>query len=208
MVADRPRRAWAAFLTGANTGAPSPVPAPDAGGGGDEAGSGTDPDPRPRARSRAATRPAPVATRRLRPVTAPTAPPVVPTRVPPGAVPPGAVPPAGPPPGTLPAGAVPTPGSLPPGSVLVVEEDLEADPLVDPRYDLDDRNWVRYRPSRSGLMRTVLFVLLALASVLWVRGQIYAWIDRQIDPAGEPGELVEFTIPDGATTNDVASDLA
>ncbi|RMH84216.1 MAG: endolytic transglycosylase MltG [Actinomyces sp.] len=33
-------------------------------------------------------------------------------------------------------------------------------------------------------------------------------MDRQIDPAGEPGELVEFTIPDGATTNDVASDLA
>lgn len=199
MAADR--RSWAAFLTGTSTGAPSPVPPSDDASDGDGAADGGATATRPRPRG--ATRPAPTGTRRLRPVTAPVAPPVGPP-----AAPPGALPPPGPPAGMVPPAAVPAPESLPPGSVLVVEEDLEADPLVDPRYDLDDRNWVRYRPSRSGLVRTVLFVVLALASVLWVRAQIYAWIDRQIDPGGEPGGVVEFTIPDGATTNDVASDLA
>ncbi|MDE0517310.1 MAG: hypothetical protein OXH43_13330, partial [Acidimicrobiaceae bacterium] len=32
------------------------------------------------------------------------------------------------------------------GSMVVVEEELDDDFIVDPVYDADDRNWVRYRP--------------------------------------------------------------
>ncbi len=199
------RGRWAAFLTGAAEGTPSPVPPPDGDDGGSVMPGRTGSRRGTPTTAGTTARPDRRAPRRVvRPVAAPG---------PPAAwIPPAGADAAGPTgPGTppIPPGSIPVPTEpLPPGSVLVVEEDLEADPLVDPRYDLDDRNWVRYRRPRSGVVRTALVVLLALASVLWVRGQIYAWIDRQIDPAGPPGDEIDFTIPEGATTNDVATELA
>ena len=91
--------------------------------------------------------------------------------------------------------------------MLVLEEDPLGEPVVDPRYDLDDRNWVRYRSSWGGFIRLVLFVVLIVMAVMWVRGRIYSWIDAQIEPSGAMGDVVEFTIPEGASVNDVASAL-
>jgi len=91
--------------------------------------------------------------------------------------------------------------------LLVIEEDPHGDPVVDPRYDLDDRNWVRYRSTWGGFLRLVLFALLIVLAVMWIRGRIYSWVDAQIEPSGPVGDLIEFTIPEGASTNDVASAL-
>lgn len=91
--------------------------------------------------------------------------------------------------------------------MLVIEEDPHGDPVVDPRYDLDDRNWVRYRSTWGGFLRLVLFAVLIILAVMWIRGRIYSWVDAQVEPAGPVGELIEFTIPEGASTNDVASAL-
>lgn len=94
------------------------------------------------------------------------------------------------------------------GVEYVFEDDPYADPLVDPRYDADDRNWVRYRPNWGGYLRFVILGLLIVFFIFWVRARIYNWIDGEIVPDGPRGEAVEFIIPNGASTNDVASQLA
>ena len=93
------------------------------------------------------------------------------------------------------------------GTTVVVEEDLGDDPLVDPVYEADDRNWVRYRPMWGGFARLVLLVLIILTAVLWTRGRIYGWIDAQITPEGPHGGAVELTVPQGASVNEIAGEL-
>jgi len=107
-----------------------------------------------------------------------------------------------------PPGAVIVAGVDSNGVEYVFEDDPTAEPLVDPRYDLDDRNWVRYRTSWGGIFRIILLILFVFFAVGWVRGKVYTWIDAQIDPAGPVGAEVAFNIPNGASTNDVASSLA
>ncbi len=107
-----------------------------------------------------------------------------------------------------PPGAVIVAGVDADGVEYVFEDDPMADPLVDPRYDLEDRNWVRYRNSWGGIFRILILILLVLFAAGWVRGKIYTWIDAQITPAGSVGAEVDFDIPKGASTNDVASALA
>ncbi len=107
-----------------------------------------------------------------------------------------------------PPGAVIVAGIDSNGVEYVFEDDPSADPLVDPRYDLDDRNWVRYRTSWGGIFRIVLLILLALFAAGWIRGRVYGWIDAQVNPAGPIGAEVDFNIPNGASTNDVATLLA
>ena len=89
----------------------------------------------------------------------------------------------------------------------VVVDDPGADPMVDPGYDMVDRNWVRYRPAWGGFLRFVIFVGLVVAAVVWARGRVYEWVDAQVAPGGEPGEEVELTIPSGASVNEVAAAL-
>lgn len=107
-----------------------------------------------------------------------------------------------------PPGAVIVAGVDANGVEYVFEDDPAADPLVDPRYDLDDRNWVRYRTSWGGIFRIVIFIVFVLFVAGWVRGKAYGWIDAQIDPPGPIGAEIDFNIPKGASTNDVASSLA
>ncbi|MDE0162276.1 MAG: endolytic transglycosylase MltG [Acidimicrobiaceae bacterium] len=93
------------------------------------------------------------------------------------------------------------------GSMMVVEEELDDDFIVDPVYDADDRNWVRYRPFWGGFMRLVVLGVVVAAAVLWVRGRVYGWVDAQITPEGLPGDAVELTIPQGASVNEIAGEL-
>ncbi len=106
-----------------------------------------------------------------------------------------------------PPGAVIVAGVDTNGVEYVLEDDPEAQPLVDPRYDHEDRNWVRYRTSWGGFLRIVALIIIVIWLVGAVRGRIYGWVDDQIEPAGDQGALVEFNIPDGASTNGVATEL-
>lgn len=106
-----------------------------------------------------------------------------------------------------PPGVVVSAGLDADGVEYVFEDDPTASPLVDPRYDADDRNWVRYRTSWGGFLRLIGLVLLIAILVVTVRGRIYGWIDDQIEPAGPQGEAVSFTIAEGAAVNDIATDL-
>lgn len=93
------------------------------------------------------------------------------------------------------------------GAMVVMEEELGDDPLVDPVYDADDRNWVRYRPFWGGFARLVVLLVVLVLAVGWVRGRIYGWVDAQITPEGLPGDAVELTIPQGASVNEIAGEL-
>ena len=93
------------------------------------------------------------------------------------------------------------------GAMVVVEEELGDDPLVDPVYDADDRNWVRYRPFWGGFARLVVLAVVVILAVGWTRGRIYSWVDAQITPEGLPGDAVELTIPQGASVNEIAGEL-
>jgi UPF0755 protein len=94
------------------------------------------------------------------------------------------------------------------GVEYVFEDDPGADPLVDPRYDADDRNWVRYRTSWGGFLRIVALVVLVLVVIVTARSRVYGWIDDQIEAGGDHGDEVPFTIETGAAVNDVATKLA
>lgn len=107
-----------------------------------------------------------------------------------------------------PPGAVLVAGVDPDGTEWVLEDDPEAFPLVDPRYDDEDKNWVRYRTSWGGFLRFVALVLFSVWLVFAVRDRIYQWVDDQIEPAGLQGlDAIEFVIPTGASTNNVATSL-
>ncbi|MYE09111.1 MAG: endolytic transglycosylase MltG, partial [Acidimicrobiaceae bacterium] len=93
------------------------------------------------------------------------------------------------------------------GSMVVVEEELDDDFIVDPVYDADDRNWVRYRPFWGGFARLVVLVVVLVLAVGWFRGRIYGWVDAQITPEGLPGDAIELTIPQGASVNEIAGEL-
>ena len=106
-----------------------------------------------------------------------------------------------------PPGAVLVAGVDQEGVEYVLEDDPQAMPMVDPRYDYDDKNWVRYRTSWGGFIRLILLVIAIIWLITTVRGRIYGWVDAQIEPEGDPGDLVEITIPNGASTNNVATIL-
>ena len=91
--------------------------------------------------------------------------------------------------------------------MVVVEEELDDDFVVDPVYDADDRNWVRYRPFWGGFARLVVLVVVLVLAVGWARGRIYGWVDTQITPEGLPGDAIELTIPQGASVNEIAGEL-
>ena len=79
---------------------------------------------------------------------------------------------------------------------------------IDPSYDAADRNWVRYRPRWGSLPRLLLFGFILVVAIVWIRERIYVWVDDQINPEGQIGGIVEYTLPPGASVNDVATDLA
>jgi peptidoglycan lytic transglycosylase G len=194
-VADprRPRRSIAAFLTGQadeeipESAKPPPLPP-----------SATDapliPDEPPR-------RPA---TRVVRPAAA------APRSVPPVAVGPDGeeIPIIALPDYAAPPGVVVSAGHDANGVEYVFEDDPGATPLVDPRYDAQDRNWVRYRTSWGGLLRIVGFVVLVLVVVVTIRNRAYDWIDDQVNAGGDLGEPVPFTVQPGSAVNDIATELA
>jgi UPF0755 protein len=97
------------------------------------------------------------------------------------------------------------------------DEDEQA---IDDAYGAEDDDWddeddwadeedyveLRRESSRG---RRVLAVLGGVALVLLLAiGGAGFWVSRQIDPGGEPGEVVELEIPQGATSDDIGKLLA
>ena len=72
---------------------------------------------------------------------------------------------------------------------------------------IDRRDWVRM-PRRTGpVFRFLVVGFIVFLGVFAVYGRVTTWWDDQYDPPGEPGDSVEFTIPSGATANDVTQQL-
>lgn len=60
-------------------------------------------------------------------------------------------------------------------------------------------------PEEGGWVRKVAFVLVALLLVVGVLfGGAWLWLQRQLDPPGEPGAEVTIEVPEGATASQVA----
>ncbi len=71
----------------------------------------------------------------------------------------------------------------------------------------EDANFVRVRPAWFRLLRAVAAVaLIGYVGLIGFRG-VKGWFDRQLDPAGEPGEAITVIVPIGATTADIGGIL-
>ncbi len=75
--------------------------------------------------------------------------------------------------------------------------DAPADPVA------DEGQWVDYREPMSGRKRLVIVLASILALVVFAAGATYVWVQRQIDPPGAAGEVVEVEIVSGSTTEDI-----
>ena len=93
------------------------------------------------------------------------------------------------------------------GTEYIFEDDPTIDPVVDPQYNVQDRNWVRYRKYWGTPLRLFGIVVLIVFVVANVRGRIYSWIDDQIVPPGALGEPLEFNIGAGESVNQIATNL-
>ncbi len=77
------------------------------------------------------------------------------------------------------------------------------DVLFDQEYEDDQGHRERRGPRRVLVALGVVVLVLVLAV-----GAVFLWAKGKIDPSGDPGELVALTIPEGATTADIAELLA
>ena len=93
------------------------------------------------------------------------------------------------------------------GTEYVFEDEPDADPLVDPRYDAEDRNWVRYGSHWGGFLRLLGVAVIIFFLLTTIRGRIYDWIDEQIVPEGPIGEPVIFAVGNGEAVNQIATNL-
>lgn len=81
-----------------------------------------------------------------------------------------------------------------------------AGPVRREAVDPDDGEYVELPPEgRAPAWLIGLGVLVLVVGA--VVGAAWFWYQRQVDPPGEPGEVVAVVIPEGATTSDVASIL-
>ncbi len=93
-------------------------------------------------------------------------------------------------------------GEGPPSGPPVTEVEL-----AQAAYDANPRNWTRIRRRSGPLVRfSVIALVLVLFGAFTARAA-NRWIDGQIHP-GDPGEEVAFTVEEGWTTNDIASELS
>jgi UPF0755 protein len=129
------------------------------------------------------------------------------------------------PPGTPPAGYAPGPvgpGSAATGSQPVPyapdtygaegysDDAYGDDTYYDDDYDEYDEGGgeegdLRRRRGCRAVLVTLAVLVLAVAVGGWFA---WSWVQRRIDPAGEPGETVLVEIPEGSSTSDIGQELA
>jgi UPF0755 protein len=86
------------------------------------------------------------------------------------------------------------------------DEDTSDDPEVVADRDRPRRRNRRRPPDRR--RRWPILLALALLLVVLAVGLGAVWLQRHIDPPGDPGQQVSVEVPQGATTSDVADLLA
>jgi UPF0755 protein len=73
----------------------------------------------------------------------------------------------------------------------------------------DDDEYVLLPPPTSGGRRLLAVGGIVVLLVGLLVGGLLVWASRQVDPSGEPGEVVDaITVPSGASTDDIATLLA
>jgi UPF0755 protein len=80
--------------------------------------------------------------------------------------------------------------------------------MNDMLFDQDQRGAPPEGGRRGGPRRLLVVLAVLLAVVVLVVGAAGLWVKGKIDPGGEPGEELALTIPEGATTADIAALLA
>ena len=95
----------------------------------------------------------------------------------------------------------------------VYDNDVD-DGSEDYEYDYDyledgpEDEYVEVRRESSGARRLLVAVLAVLLVLGVVAGGAALWVQRQLDPPGEPGEARQLVIPEGSTSDDIGKLLA
>jgi UPF0755 protein len=87
------------------------------------------------------------------------------------------------------------------------DEDIDDEPKIVADGDLPRRRRTRRRPPDRRRRWPIFVALLVVVGVL-AAGLGAIWIQRKLDPPGDPGRRVSVVVPRGATTADVAELLA
>jgi UPF0755 protein len=93
----------------------------------------------------------------------------------------------------------------------LLDADYIDDDYVEAPYDegVDDHEYVEVRrQSSSGCRRLVIAGLVVLLVLVVAAGAGAVWVQRQIDPPGEPGKTEQLAIPEGSTSDDIGTLLA
>ncbi|MGK2948383.1 MAG: endolytic transglycosylase MltG, partial [Acidimicrobiales bacterium] len=88
------------------------------------------------------------------------------------------------------------------------DEPYDDEPYDDYDDDLDDRDYVELRRESSRGRRVLTVVLVVVVVIALAVGGAFVWVQRQIDPPGEPGEAQEVEVPQGSTADDIGRLLA
>jgi len=87
-----------------------------------------------------------------------------------------------------------------------VDEAYVDEDYVDEEYD--DEDYVDLRPPASRGRRVLTVVLVLVLVLLVAAGAAFVWVQRQLDPPGDPGEPRPVVIAEGSTTDDIGAQLA
>jgi len=80
--------------------------------------------------------------------------------------------------------------------------------LAQVAYDANPRNWARLRRRSGPTIRLAVVLAVLVVFVVYALRAAGTWVEGQINPAGDPGDEVAFTVEEGWTTNDIASELS
>jgi UPF0755 protein len=90
---------------------------------------------------------------------------------------------------------------------LAPDDDIFGSPY-DPNEPIDPGDYVKIPRRGRSWLRVSVVLGCALVGFLAVLMVLNNWVDGQVNPAGGPGDTVEFTVEDGWSTNRVAEELA
>jgi UPF0755 protein len=85
------------------------------------------------------------------------------------------------------------------------DEDYYEDEYDEYAYEGDEREGLSRRRGCRTVLLAFAVLLVAAGIAAWFA---WSWVQRQIDPSGDPGETVLVEIPEGASTSDIGHELA
>ena len=82
-----------------------------------------------------------------------------------------------------------------------------ADPWDDPSLGDDDTTEVERRAGRRSVRRVLLVVTFVAMTAVVATGVVGLWYTGQVNPAGDPGDPITFTVNDSDTLQTVSERL-